>query len=139
MNITFIQLSTNCDHFSLAHFNFIFVCLYVNAGFYLAFHCVFHSETLTLILTKFFVVYFLLSSHTAQNVLSCPFDDFHKLVGWPRGVMVKTMDCRIVVSKFVLQSRYYVHFRAKYPWERYEPLYPPSYGLNSTTTILLGE
>ena len=27
----------------------------------------------------------------------------------------------------------------KYPWERYEPAYPPCYGLNSTTTILLGE
>ena len=27
----------------------------------------------------------------------------------------------------------------KYPWERYEPPYPPSYGLNCTTTILLGE
>ena len=27
----------------------------------------------------------------------------------------------------------------KYPWERYEPPYPPSYGLNSTTTILRGE
>ena len=27
----------------------------------------------------------------------------------------------------------------KYPRERYEPPYPPSYGLNSTTTILLGE
>ena len=27
----------------------------------------------------------------------------------------------------------------KYPWERYEPPYPPSYGLNSTTTILQGE
>ena len=25
----------------------------------------------------------------------------------------------------------------KYPWERYEPLYPPSYGLNSTATVLL--
>ena len=23
---------------------------------------------------------------------------------------------------------------SKYPWERYEPPYPPSYGLNSTTT-----
>ena len=32
--------------------------------------------------------------------------------GCPRGVMVKAMDCRIVVSEFVLQSRYYVHFRA---------------------------
>ena len=26
-----------------------------------------------------------------------------------------------------------------YPWERYEPTYPPSYGLNSTITVLLGE
>ena len=28
------------------------------------------------------------------------------------GVMVKAMDCGIVVHEFVLQSRYYVHFRA---------------------------
>ena len=47
--------------------------------------------------------------------------------GCPRDVMVKTMDCGIVVSEFELQSRYYVH------------PYPPSYGLNSTTTVLLGE
>ena len=30
----------------------------------------------------------------------------------PRGVMVKAMDCGIVVSEFKLQSRYYVHFQA---------------------------
>ena len=30
----------------------------------------------------------------------------------PRGVIVKAMDCEIVVREFVLQSRYYVHFRA---------------------------
>ena len=35
-----------------------------------------------------------------------------ELEGCPRGVMVKAMDCEIVVSEFVLQSRYYVHFRA---------------------------
>ena len=29
----------------------------------------------------------------------------------PRGVIVKAMDCRIVVSEFVRQSRDYVHFR----------------------------
>ena len=29
----------------------------------------------------------------------------------PRGVMVKAMNCGIVVREFVLQSRYYVHFR----------------------------
>ena len=27
----------------------------------------------------------------------------------------------------------------KYPWERYEPPYPPSYGLNSITTVLQRE
>ena len=32
--------------------------------------------------------------------------------GGPRDVMVKVIDCGIVVSEFVLQSRYYVHFRA---------------------------
>ena len=32
--------------------------------------------------------------------------------GCPRGVMVKVMDCEIVVSEFEFQSRYYVHFRA---------------------------
>ena len=31
--------------------------------------------------------------------------------GCPRGVMVKVMDCGIVVSEFELQSRYYVYFR----------------------------
>ena len=60
--------------------------------------------------------------------------------GCPCGGMVKAMDCRIVVSKFEFQLRYYVHFRTnKYSWERYEPPYPPTYGLNSTTTLLLGE
>ena len=29
----------------------------------------------------------------------------------PRGVMVKATDCGIVVNEFVLQSRYYFHFR----------------------------
>ena len=33
-------------------------------------------------------------------------------LGCPRGVMVKAMNCGIVVREFVLQSRYYVHFRA---------------------------
>ena len=30
--------------------------------------------------------------------------------GCSRGVMVKVMDCEIVVSEFILQSRYYVTF-----------------------------
>ena len=35
-----------------------------------------------------------------------------KLWGCPHGVMVKAMDSGIVVSEFILQSRYYVHIRA---------------------------
>ena len=49
------------------------------------------------------------------------------------------MDCGIVVSKFELQLHYYVHFRANTLGKGMNPPYPPSYGLNSTTTVLLGE
>ena len=59
--------------------------------------------------------------------------------GCPRGVRVKAMDYWIVVSEFVLQSPYYVHFRANTLGKGMNPLYPPSYGLNSTITVLLGE
>ena len=30
----------------------------------------------------------------------------------PRGVMVKAIDCEIVVTEFELQLRYYIHFLA---------------------------
>ena len=59
--------------------------------------------------------------------------------GCPRGVMVKTMDCGIVVREFELQLRYYVHFRANTLGKGMNPTNPPSYGLNSTSTVLLGE
>ena len=36
----------------------------------------------------------------------------HWIEGCPHGIIVEAMDCRIVVSEFVLQSRYYIHFRA---------------------------
>ena len=32
--------------------------------------------------------------------------------GCPCGLMVKAMDCRIVVCEFILQSQYYVHLCA---------------------------
>ena len=56
-----------------------------------------------------------------------------------RGVTVKAMDCgnrckRVRIKVTLLRS-----LSGKYLWERYEPPYPPSYGLNSTTTNLLGE
>ena len=48
--------------------------------------------------------------------------------GYPRGVMVKAMDCGIVVRKFVLQSRYYIHFRANTLGKGMNPLILPAMG-----------
>ena len=45
--------------------------------------------------------------------------------GCPRGVMVNAMDCGIVVREFVLQSRYYVHFRANTLRKGLNPLILP--------------
>ena len=50
-------------------------------------------------------------------------------LGCPRGVMVKAMNCGIVVLEFVLQSRYYVHFRANTLGKGMNPLIlPPAMG-----------
>ena len=62
-----------------------------------------------------------------------------QFMGCPRGVMVNAMDCGIVVNKFVLQSCYYVHFQVNTLGKGMNPPYPPNYGLNSTTNVLLGE
>ena len=48
--------------------------------------------------------------------------------GCPRGVMVKAMNCGIVVREFVLQSRYYVHFRANTLGKGMNPLILPAMG-----------
>ena len=57
-----------------------------------------------------------------------------------RGVTDDAMDYGIVVSEFILQSCYYVHFWANtLGGERYKTPYPLSYGLNNTTTVLLAE
>ena len=64
--------------------------------------------------------------------------DFNCMWGCPRGVMVKAMDFGIVEREFILQSRYYVHFRVNTVGKGIETLYPPSYGLNSPNTVLQG-
>ena len=51
--------------------------------------------------------------------------------------MVKALDCRVVVSEFELQSCDYVSFLTNTLGKGYEPPYPPSYGLNSVTAVLL--
>ena len=53
---------------------------------------------------------------------------FKTRCGCPRGVMVKAMDWGIVVREFVLQSRYYVHFRANTLGKGMNPLIHPPMG-----------
>ena len=50
--------------------------------------------------------------------------------------IVKVMDCGILVSEFVLQLRYYVHFWANTLGKGMNLPYSPCYGSNSTTTVL---
>ncbi len=53
---------------------------------------------------------------------------FQEEKGCPRGVMVKAIDRGIVVSEFVLQSRYYVHFRANTLGKGMNPRILPAIG-----------
>ena len=48
--------------------------------------------------------------------------------GCPRVVTVKAMDSGIVIREFVLQSRYYVHFRANTLGKGMNPLILPAMG-----------
>ena len=48
--------------------------------------------------------------------------------GCPHGIMVKAMDCGIVVSEFVLQLRYYIHIRANTLGKGMNPLILPAMG-----------
>ena len=48
--------------------------------------------------------------------------------GGPRGVMVKAIDCGILVREFELQSRYYVPFRANTLGKGMNPLILPAMG-----------
>ena len=50
------------------------------------------------------------------------------LRGCPCGVMLKAMCCGIVVCEFVLQSCYYVHFRANILGKGMNPLILPAMG-----------
>ena len=48
--------------------------------------------------------------------------------GCPRGVMVKALDCVIIVREFVLQLRYYIHFWANTLGKGMNPLILPAMG-----------
>ena len=48
--------------------------------------------------------------------------------GCPRGIMVKVIDCGIIVREFVLQWCYYVHFRANTLGKGMNPIILPAMG-----------
>ena len=52
----------------------------------------------------------------------------NKVRGYPCGVMFKAMDCGIVVNEFVIQSHYYVYFRANTLGKGMNPLILPAMG-----------
>ena len=70
-------------------------------------------STMTMVIIEELSIYYFYKSETG---------------GCLRGVMVKAMDCVIVVSEFVLQSRYYVHFRANTLGKGMNPLILPAMG-----------
>ena len=55
----------------------------------------------------------------------------------PCDIVANVLECDLIVSEFELQSRYYIHFQTNTLGKHIYPLIHPSYGLNSTTTILL--
>ena len=48
--------------------------------------------------------------------------------GCPHGVMVKVLDCGIIVNEFKLQSRYNVHFQKNTLGKGMNPLILPAMG-----------
>ena len=53
------------------------------------------------------------------------------------GIVANMLHCDIIVNEFKLQLCYYILFQRNILGKGMNPLIPPSYGLNSTTTVLL--
>ena len=67
-------------------------------------------------------------SQKQQRTVYFTINDFNQKFNKKGGVLVKAMDCGIVVREFVLQSRYYVHFRANTLGKGMNPLILPAMG-----------
>ena len=104
----------------------------------------FKSSYLTLTMCCFYLGHIYLCMHTHFRNITVP---VVRINGWklyinlkinmegsPCGVKAKVLCCNFNVSKFKLQS---CSLTDLYPWEKNKLPYPPSYGLNSTTTVLL--
>ena len=55
----------------------------------------------------------------------------------PFGIVANMLDCNIVINKSENQLYYYIHFKTITFGKGMKPLFPSSYGLNSTTTVFL--
>ena len=77
----------------------------------------------------YFFSFLPLNSVDIFHVISrCNIFYLKKFWACPHGVMVKAVDCGIDVREFVLQSRYYVRFRANTLAKSMNPLILPAMG-----------
>ena len=99
---------------------FILLTVHITSVFSLS--IAFASSTM-IILPLTFITWFI-------YYILCPYMTVLKqrLRGCPSGVMVKAMDCGIVVCEFILQSCYYVHFRVNTLGKGMNPLILPATG-----------
>ena len=69
-------------------------------------------------------------AHLRMFSTKCVYKSYIKYIHGecPRGIMIKELDCGIVVSEFILQSHYYVHIRANTLGKGMNPLILPAMG-----------
>ena len=118
-----------------------FFLLIYYSQFYLVLHLKF-PYSYSLIYLYFFNILFnsLEGVKCFVNTSRKSLTDLFLLLCWsvcPCAVMVKALDCGIVISEFELQSYYNIHFRTNTLKKGMNPLYPPRYGLNTITTVLV--
>ena len=66
-------------------------------------------------------------------------NDFTNTRGSPCGIIAKVQNCSLDVSEFKLPLCYCIHFHTNTLGKGMNPLISPSYGLDSTTTVILQE
>ena len=101
----------------------------VQQGFRAKFACCTFSSYWWVLKKSFFTLIYISSSSSSSSFSShTDCTESPDSLGCPRGVMVKAMDCGIVVSEFVLQSHYYVYFRTNIFGKGMNPLILPAMG-----------
>ena len=90
--------------------------------------CISFSKTGSIIYIYHLVVWTNFNLLYNSQWITFPTHSCLHLWGCPCGVMVKVMDYGIVVSKFVLQLHYYIHFRVNTLGKGMNPLILPAMG-----------